>query len=46
MAECVLHAIAAILTTTGLIAINSGYMNIGYPMFAVGIFWLSHKEGE
>lgn len=46
MMERVVRAIAAILTTIGLMAINSGHINIGYPMFAAGIFWLSYKEGE
>lgn len=46
MIECAVRAIAAILTTIGLMAINSGNINIGYPMFAFGIFWLSRKEGE
>ena len=44
MIEYVVRAIAAILTTIGLMAINSGYINIGYPMFGLGIFWLSNKE--
>ena len=46
MSECVVRAIAAVLTTIGLMAINSGNINIGYPMFGLGIFWLSYKEGE
>ena len=46
MIECVFRAIAAIFTTIGLMAINSGNINIGYPMFGIGIFWLSHKEWE
>ena len=46
MIGCVVRAIAAILTTIGLMAINSGNINVGYPMFAFGIFWLSCKELE
>lgn len=46
MSEIVIRGISAILTTIGLMAINSGHINIGYPMFGVGIFWLSYKEGE
>lgn len=46
MIDCVVRAIAAILTTIGLMAINGGNINIGYPMFAFGIYWLSNKEWE
>ncbi len=46
MIKCVVRAIAAILTIIGLMAIISGNINIGYPLFCVGIYWLSHKEGE
>lgn len=46
MIDCVIHAIAAILTTFGLMAINRGNINVGYPMFALGVFWLSYKECE
>lgn len=46
MIECVVRAIAALLTTIGLAAIISGNVGIGYPLFGVGIYWLSYKEGE
>lgn len=46
MIECVVRAIAAILTTIGLAEIIRGNNGIGYPLFSVGIYWLSHKEGE
>ena len=44
MSEVIIRAVSAILTTIGLMAINSGHINIGYPMFGAGLFWLTYRE--
>ncbi len=45
MSEIVIRAVSAILTTIGLMAINSGHINIGYPLFGTGLFWLTYRGG-
>ena len=44
MDELVIRAVSAALLTLGLMAINGGYINVGYPLFAVGIFWLTYRK--
>ena len=44
MSEAAIRAVSAILTTIGLMAINSGHINIGYPLFGTGLFWLTYRS--
>lgn len=37
----IIRAVATILITCGLMAINTGHITIGYPMFALGLFWIA-----
>lgn len=46
MSEIVIRAVSAILTTIGLMAINSGHINVGYPLFGTGLFWLTYRGSE
>lgn len=46
MSEAFIRAVATILTTIGLMAINSGHISVGYPLFGTGLFWLTYREGS
>ncbi len=43
-AEIIVHAVGAILTAVGVMGITHNCPHVGYPLFAIGLFWLAFHE--